>query len=554
MKVLIIFITFCLSAFPSITSAAGNLNEQVTKQPVNLTAISMFLLFVAGTLGITYWAARRTKTTKDFYAAGGSITGLQNGLAIAGDYMSAASFLGITGLVFVSGFDGLIYSIGFLVGWPVILFLLAERLRNLGKYTFADAVSFRLRPLPIRSLAACGTLAVVLLYLIAQMVGAGKLIQLLFGLEYHIAVAIVGVLMILYVTFGGMIATTWVQIIKAVLLLLGATFMTIMVMAKMGFSFETLFSNAINAHNKGVAIMAPGGLVTDPISAISLGLALMFGTAGLPHILMRFFTVRDAKEARKSVFFATGFIGYFYILTFIIGFGAIVLLTNDPGFLDVETGGLLGGNNMAAIHLSQAVGGEIFLGFISAVAFATILAVVSGLTLSGASAISHDLYASIFRHGEILEGEEVRVSRIATIVLGIVTIFLGILFEQQNVAYMVGLAFAIAASVNFPILFLSMYWRKLTTNGAFIGGSLGLITSVTCMILGPTIWVDILGNAEPIFPYKHPALFSMTTAFVGIIIISLLDNSKGAKDEAAAFSDQYVRSQTGLGAEGAAAH
>ncbi len=554
MKVLIIFITFCLSALPSITSAAANLNEPVSKQPVNLTAISMFLLFVAGTLGITYWAARRTKTTKDFYAAGGSITGLQNGLAIAGDYMSAASFLGITGLVFVSGFDGLIYSIGFLVGWPVILFLLAERLRNLGKYTFADAVSFRLRPLPIRSLAACGTLAVVLLYLIAQMVGAGKLIQLLFGLEYHIAVAIVGILMILYVTFGGMIATTWVQIIKAVLLLLGATFMAIMVMAKMGFSFETLFSNAVNAHNKGVAIMAPGGLVTDPISAISLGLALMFGTAGLPHILMRFFTVRDAKEARKSVFFATGFIGYFYILTFIIGFGAIVLLTNDPRFLDVESGGILGGNNMAAIHLSQAVGGEIFLGFISAVAFATILAVVSGLTLSGASAISHDLYASIIRHGEILEGEEIRVSRIATIVLGIVTIFLGILFEQQNVAYMVGLAFAIAASVNFPILFLSLYWRKLTTNGAFIGGSLGLITSVTCMILGPTIWVDILGNAEPIFPYKHPALFSMTTAFVGIIVISLLDNGKSAKAEIAAFSDQYVRSQTGLGAEGGAAH
>jgi cation/acetate symporter len=554
MKALIYFITFCLSAFPSITSAAGNLNEQVTKQPVNLTAISMFLLFVAGTLGITYWAARRTKTTKDFYSAGGSITGLQNGLAIAGDYMSAASFLGITGLVFASGFDGLIYSIGFLVGWPIVLFLLAERLRNLGKYTFADAVSFRLRPLPIRSLAACGTLVVVLLYLIAQMVGAGKLIQLLFGLEYHIAVAIVGVLMILYVTFGGMIATTWVQIIKAILLLLGATFMAIMVMAKMGFSFETLFNSAVNAHSKGVAIMAPGGLVTDPISAISLGLALMFGTAGLPHILMRFFTVRDAKEARKSVFFATGFIGYFYILTFIIGFGAIVLLTNDPVFLDVESGGILGGNNMAAIHLSQAVGGEIFLGFISAVAFATILAVVSGLTLSGASAISHDLYASIIRHGEILEGEEVRVSRIATIVLGVVAIFLGIQFEQQNVAYMVGLAFAIAASVNFPILFLSMYWRKLTTNGAFIGGSLGLITSVTCMILGPTIWVDILENANAIFPYKHPALFSMTTAFVSIIIISLLDNSKGAKDEADAFSDQYVRSQTGLGAEGAAAH
>ncbi len=488
------------------------------------------------------------------YAAGGKITGLQNGLAIAGDYMSAASFLGISGLVFASGFDGLIYSIGFLVGWPIILFLLAERLRNLGKYTFADAVSFRLRPVPIRIIAACGTLAVVLLYLIAQMVGAGKLIQVLFGLEYHYAVVIVGILMILYVTFGGMLATTWVQIIKAILLLLGASFMAVMVMAKMDFSFEVLFSRAINVHENGIAIMAPGGLVSDPVSAISLGLALMFGTAGLPHILMRFFTVPDAKEARKSVFFATGFIGYFYILTFIIGFGAIVLLTNNPDFLDLESGGILGSNNMAAIHLSQAVGGEVFLGFISAVAFATILAVVSGLTLSGASAISHDLYASVIRHGEVLEGEEIRVSRLATIALGIVAIFLGVLFEQQNVAYMVGLAFAIAASVNFPILFLSMYWRRLTTNGAFMGGSLGLITAVSCMILGPTIWVDILGNADPIFPYKHPALFSMSAAFIGIIVVSLLDKSKSAREEADAFADQYVRSQTGLGAEGATAH
>ncbi len=554
MKIKSVLIVLSMLSHTSVIHAAGGLDSEVTKQAINVTAISMFLLFVTATLGITYWAARRTRTRKDFYAAGGNITGLQNGLAIAGDYMSAASFLGISGLVFASGFDGLIYSIGFLVGWPIILFLLAERLRNLGKYTFADAVSFRLRPLPIRSIAACGTLAVVLLYLIAQMVGAGKLIQLLFGMEYHYAVVIVGVLMTLYVTFGGMLATTWVQIIKAVLLLLGASFMAIMVMAKMDYSFEVLFSRAINVHEKGVSIMAPGGLVSDPVSAISLGLALMFGTAGLPHILMRFFTVPDAKEARKSVFFATGFIGYFYILTFIIGFGAIVLLTNNPEFLDVESGGILGGNNMAAIHLSQAVGGEVFLGFISAVAFATILAVVSGLTLSGASAISHDLYASVIRQGEILEGEEIRVSRLATIALGIAAIFLGILFEQQNVAYMVGLAFAIAASVNFPILFLSMYWRKLTTNGAFIGGSLGLITAVSCMILGPTIWVDILGNTTPVFPYKHPALFSMSAAFIGIIVISLLDKSKSAQEEIEAFTDQYVRSQTGLGSEGATDH
>lgn len=540
--------------FSECLYAAGVVEGEVTKQAVNTTAILMFLVFVSATLGITYWAAKRTRSTKDFYAAGGNITGFQNGLAIAGDYMSAASFLGISGLVFASGFDGLIYSIGFLAGWPLILFLLAERLRNLGKYTFADAVSYRLRPVPIRSLAASGTLVVVLLYLIAQMVGAGKLIQLLFGLEYHFAVIIVGVLMILYVTFGGMLATTWVQIIKAVLLLVGASFMALMVMYKMDFSFETLFTSAINAHDKGIAIMSPGGLVSDPISAISLGMALMFGTAGLPHILMRFFTVPNAKEARKSVFFATGFIGYFYILTFIIGFGAIVMLVNNPEFLDPVKGGILGGNNMAAIHLAKAVGGEMFLGFISAVAFATILAVVSGLTLSGASAISHDLYASVIKQGKIKDGEEVRVSRIATVCLGIAAIFLGIVFEQQNVAYMVGLAFAVAASVNFPILFLSMYWKKLTTNGAFIGGSIGLITAVTCMILGPTIWVDTLGNAEAIFPYKHPALFSMTAAFIGIYVFSLFDSKQNIIEMETAFRDQYVRSQTGLGAEGAAEH
>ncbi len=545
----LLFITV-LFLSPSLLFAADAIQGEVTRQAVNVTAIAMFLAFVSATLGITYWAAKRTRSTKDFYAAGGSITGLQNGLAIAGDYMSAASFLGISGLVFASGFDGLIYSIGFLVGWPIILFLLAERLRNLGKYTFADAVSYRLRPVPMRSLAACGTLTVVLLYLIAQMVGAGKLIQLLFGLEYHFAVVAVGVLMILYVTFGGMLATTWVQIIKAILLLLGATFIALAVMYQMDFSFETLFARAVEVHASGLDIMSPGGLVSDPISAISLGLALMFGTAGLPHILMRFFTVPDAREARKSIFYATGFIGYFYILTFIIGFGAIVLLVNNPEFLDSGTGGILGGNNMAAIHLSKAVGGEAFLGFISAVAFATILAVVSGLTLSGASAISHDIYASIIKKGDASEGEELRVSRIATIVLGIAAIFLGIVFEQQNVAYMVGLAFAIAASVNFPILFLSMYWQNLTTRGAFIGGSIGLITAVLCMIFGPTIWVDILGNAEPIFPYKHPALFSMSAAFVSIYLISIFDKSQSGQEEIIAFKYQYVRSQTGLGAEG----
>ncbi|MBP8237036.1 MAG: cation acetate symporter [Pseudomonas sp.] len=533
--------------------AAGALEGEVQRQPLNTSAIVMFLAFVGATLYITYWASKRNTSTSDFYTAGGSITGFQNGLAIAGDYMSAASFLGISALVFTSGYDGLIYSIGFLVGWPVILFLIAERLRNLGKYTFADVASYRLGQTQIRTLSASGSLVVVAFYLIAQMVGAGKLIQLLFGLEYHVAVILVGILMVLYVLFGGMLATTWVQIIKAVLLLSGASFMALMVMKHVDFDFARLFSEAIAVHPKGEAIMSPGGLVKDPISAISLGLALMFGTAGLPHILMRFFTVSDAKEARKSVFYATGFIGYFYILTFIIGFGAILLVSTNPDFKDA-TGALLGGNNMAAVHLANAVGGSWFLGFISAVAFATILAVVAGLTLAGASAVSHDLYASVLKKGKANEKDELRVSKITTVALGVLAIGLGIAFEKQNIAFMVGLAFSIAASCNFPVLILSMYWKNLSTRGAMIGGWMGLITAVTLMILGPTVWVQVLGHAEAIFPYEYPALFSMAIAFVGIWFFSVTDKSTSADAERARFLPQFVRSQTGLGASGAAAH
>ena len=538
--------------------ASGTIEGEIEKQALNVSAIVMFVIFVGATLGITYWAAKRTKSAKDFYTAGGGITGFQNGMAIAGDYMSAASFLGISGLVYLKGYDGLIYSIGFLVGWPIILFMIAEPLRNLGKYTFADVAAYRLRQMPIRTLAAAGSIATVILYLIAQMVGAGKLIQLLFGLEYEIAVVLVGVLMVLYVTFGGMLATTWVQIVKAFLLLAGATFMAIAVMAHYNFNFGALFAHATEL--KGIEIMSPGGLVSDPISAISLAVALMFGTAGLPHILMRFFTVSDAKEARKSVFYATGFIGYFYILTFIIGFGAIVMVLQNPEYLDLAkqaiNGGspILGGNNMAAIHLSHAVGGDFFLGFISAVAFATILAVVSGLTLAGASAISHDLYASVFKKGNADSMAEMRVSKIATIGLGVIAIIMGIMFEKQNIAFVVGLAFAIAASANFPILFLSMYWKKLTTRGAVIGGSLGLATAVILVILGPIVWVDILGNAEAIFPYKYPALFSVTVSFASIWFFSITDKSHDAVKEIEAFEAQYVRSQTGIGAEGASEH
>lgn len=539
--------------YTQVSYSADAIEGAVQKQSINFTAISMFLLFVIATLVITYWAARRTKTAKDFYAAGGNITGFQNGLAIAGDYMSAASFLGISALVFSSGFDGLIYSIGFLVGWPVILFLIAERLRNLGKYTFADVATYRLQQTPIRSLSAIGSLMVVLIYLIAQMVGAGKLIQLLFGLDYTIAVTGVGILMMLYVTFGGMLATTWVQIIKAVLLLSGASFMAFMVLKAYNFSFESLFVAAVDIHENGIAIMAPGGFISSPIDAISLGLALMLGTAGLPHILMRFFTVSDAKEARKSVFYATGFIGYFYILTFVIGFGGIVLVSTNPAFLD-SAGSLIGGNNMAAVHLAKAVGGDVFLGFISAVAFATILAVVSGLTLAGASAVSHDLYASVLRKGKLSDDSEIKVSKITTVSLGIIAIGLGILFEKQNIAFMVGLAFAIAASANFPILFLSMFWRGLTTRGALIGGGIGLFTAVLLVILGPIVWVDIFGNEKAIFPSIYPAFYSIIIAFFGCWFFSLTDKSESVSREQDAFDAQFVRSMTGVGAEGGSSH
>ncbi|WP_043447596.1 cation acetate symporter [Halotalea alkalilenta] len=520
---------------------------------VNVPAIILFLIFVAATLYITWWASKRSSTASDYYAAGGKITGFQNGLAISGDFMSAASFLGISALVFTSGYDGLIYSMGFLVGWPMIMFLIAERLRNLGRYTFADVASYRLNQRQVKVLSAFGSLAVVALYLIAQVVGAGKLIQLLFGLNYHVAVVLVGVLMVCYVLFGGMLATTWVQMIKAVILLFGATFMALMVLYHVGFSPERLFREAIAVHPSGEAIMSPGGLVSDPISAISLGLALMFGTAGLPHILMRFFTVNDAKEARKSVFVATGFIGYFYILTFIIGFGAILLVSTNPTFHDAN-GAVIGGTNMVAVHLAEAVGGSLFLGFISAVAFATILAVVAGLALAGASAISHDLYAGAIKGGNVDERVEVGIAKVTVVVLGVVAILLGIAFENQNIAFMVGLAFSIAASCNFPVLLLSMYWRRLTTRGAVWGGGLGLATAIALMILGPTIWVSILGNAEPIYPYDYPALFSMIVAFTGIWLFSVTDHSEAGALDRSRFDDQFVRSQTGLGASGRMIH
>lgn len=542
-----------LSCLLNLAFGAGFELGEVSQKSLNITAITMFLLFVLATLFITYYSNKKSQSKSGFYTAGGNITGMQNGMAIAGDFMSAASFLGITALVFTNGFDGLIYSIGFLVGWPIILFLIAEKFRNLGKFTFADITAYRLEAKPIRTISAISALSVIVFYLIAQMVGAGQLIQLLFGLPYSFAVILVGILMICYVTFGGMHATTWVQIIKAILLLSGATFMAIMILYLTKFDLKYYFDLAISHHPKGESIMKPGTFLPDTISALSLGLALMFGTAGLPHILMRFFTVKDAKEARKSVFYATGFIGYFYILTFIIGFGAIALLLSNPEFINAD-GNFKGASNMIAVTLAELLGGDIFLGFISAVAFATILAVVAGLAISGAGAISHDLYVNVLKNGKVDHKSEMKITKFATIGIGIFAILLGIVFENQNVAFTVGLAFAIAASVNFPILLLCIYWKNLTTKGAFWGGLIGLIVVLALVILSPSIWVKSFGFSEAIFPYDHPAFFSMPLSFLLIYLISKFDRSKRAQKDKEGFETQDFRAQSGVGISEAVAH
>ena len=531
----------------------------------NYTAILFFFFFVGVTLVITYWAAKRTKTTEHFYAAGRTITGFQNGLALAGDYMSAASFLGIAGLVALNGFDGLIYSTGWLVGWPIILFLIAEPLRNLGKYTFTDVVAYRLQQKPVRIAAALGTLAVVLTYLIAQMVGSGTLIKLLFGLNYSVSVIIVGVVMMTYVLFGGMIATTWVQIIKACLLLGGAVIMALLVLSKFGFNPVNLFAQAAQSGCDpnappgsqlfcyGQKVLEPGTkVVTGAWDAVSLGLALMFGTAGLPHILMRFYTVPDAKSARTSVMWATIWIGGFYLITFILGFGAMVLV-GQKGILAAG-----GGGNMAAPLLAQAVAGNVFFGFICAVAFATILAVVAGLTLAGAGALSHDLWVNVVRGGHAPQHEQMVAARSASVILGICAVILGIVFQGQNVAYMVGLTFSIAASANFPALVMSVFWRRFTTWGAVASILFGTFATLILLYCGPTIQFDLLGpKPAPVgsapevvaaaqaaiaahqadimsrwwfFPLKNPCLFTMTGAFLVGIIVSLLAPEKSAEE------------------------
>ena len=526
------------------------------KQPLNWHAIGMFFVFVLMTLGITYWAAGRSKSASDFYTAGGGITGKQNGLAIAGDFMSAATLLGLTAMIYGDGVDGYIYMVAFFVGWPIILFLMAERLRNLGKFTFADITAYRLRQGPVRTMAAVSSLTVVCFYLVAQMVGAGQLIKLLFGLDYNVALVVVGALMLVYVIFGGMVATTWVQIIKACMLLAGGTAIMLLAFSQFGFSFETLTTKAMEVHKLGQNMLSPGKLLADPVTAISMGLGLMFGIAGLPHILMRFFTVTNAQEARKSVFYASGIIAFFFNVIAIMGLCAIVLVGTNPEFFEGgQVGGkLVGGGNMVALHLAKAAGGNLLLGFLSAVAFATILAVVAGLALAGASAISHDLYARVIMKGQASEEKEIRVSKIATLCLGVVAVLLGMAFEKMNVAFMVALAFGVASCANFPVLLMSMYWKGLTTRGALVGGYTGLISSVLFVLFSKSVWVDVLGNPAPLFPYTQPALFAMPLAFLAIYVFSKLDTSAEAQAERAAFDDQYVRAQTGVGAASAAAH
>ena len=537
-RLLVVPALLLLMATTPVTAGAG-------EREFNYPAITSFLLFIIATLFVTAYAARRTRSRQDFYVAANTIGGLQNGIAISGDYMSAASFLGLVGLLFIGGFDTIYFIVNLILSWAVVLMLIAEKLRNLGSYTFADAVSVRLASRPIRVLAATGTLAVAIPYLLAQMVAAGTLVESLFGLDYIQGVLIVGVLMTVYVTFGGMIATTWVQIIKAVLLVGGGTILAVGVLFTFDFNANELAGLAVNKHPEGLAIMQPGLLYPDIVTVISLSLAFIGGTAGLPHVMMRFFTVPDGVQARRSAAWAMGIISYFQFVVLIIGLGAIVLLTDNPEF---TSGGLevIGGSNMAAIHLSQVVGGNIFMGFICAVAFATILAVVSGLMLSAATTISHDLYAGVIRKGSCTDAEELRVSRLTVVMLSIVGILLAVLFKGQNVAVLATLPLVIAASANFPVLLLFMYWRGFTTRGALFGGYTGLLLAVSLIILGPTVWVNVLGHEEPVFPYAYPTLFSMGACFLFAWFFSITDNSPRAAAEADAFDEQLRRSQIGI--------
>jgi cation/acetate symporter len=493
---------------------------------MSIIAISCFALVIAITLVITYFAARRTQTAADFYVAGGQISGVQNGLAIAGDFMSAATLLGTTAMIFVSGFDAAIYLCAAPMAFVLFLFLMTDKLRALGRFTFVDILVTRLDEKPIRLLASTTTLVSALMYLMVQVVGAGALVQILFGIDYTYAVTIVSVLMVLYVSVGGMLATTWVQITKAVLLLMGITLLAMLTLNAVNFDFTLLYEQA-HAQNdlKGSSfawLSTAGGLGLDSLASLSLGLGLVFGLVGSPHLLMRFFTVPDAKAARTSAAVAMTAVVYVnLIIFFVVGVATVALLNSNPEFFDAD-GRVLGGENMVAIHLARLVGGNVFYGVMAAIAFATILAVVAGLTLASASSVSHDIYARVIRKGKASQREEIRVFQGVSVVLGLLVILLGIAFEGQNVAYLVSLALAVAASTNFPLLILTMYWRDFTTQGAICGGVVGLVTTIVLMVLGPAVWVTILGFDEAAFPSAYPALYSMVAAFAVMIGVSLL--------------------------------
>jgi cation/acetate symporter len=523
----------------------------------------MFLAFVAVTLVITYWAARRSQGANAYFAANRQITGWQNGLAVAGDYMSAASFLGIAGLIAFNGYDGFMYSVGFLVAYLTVLLIVAEPLRNAGKYTMADVLAYRLSPRPVRSMAALSTLTVSTFYMIAQMVGAGALVSLLLpGVGFSTAVVGVGVLMIVYVVFGGMLATTWVQIIKAILLMSGTLLLSILVLAHFDFSFGSFFDaiSHVTYHDKTGAevtknFLQPGHYyfgANKPygvIDLISLCMALVFGTAGLPHILVRFYTVPDAKTARTSVVWAMFLIGAFYIMTTFLGFGAATIVGRDA----IGTN-----NNMSAPLLAQFLGGDIFFAFISAIAFATILAVVAGLTISASTSFAHDFWTNVIHKGtERKPGEEVRVARFTACVVGIVSILLAILLGQSiNVAFLVGLAFAVAASANLPVIVLSLFWKRFNTKGAVAGLGTGLASSIILILISPSIMTidppGVAGAARhliqsaPIFPLENPGILSIPLGFLGAVIGTLLGREPEAE---AKFAELTVRANTGLGAE-----
>ena len=504
---------------------------------MNVTAFLLFLGIVVLTLVITYYASKRTNTTSEFYTAGGGLTGWQNGLAIAGDYMSAASFLGIAGMIALSGFDGFFYSIGFLVAYLVVLYLVAEPLRNLGKYTMADMIAARFDNKQVRGVAALNSIAISIFYMIAQLVGAGALIKLLLGLEYTTSVLIVGALMTVYVVFGGMTATSWVQIVKAVLILVGTFFISLMVFANFDFNLMTMFEQRKTATPLGEQFLNPGNKFKVGLDTISLNLALVLGTAGLPHILIRFFTVKDATTARKSVVYATWVIGLFYIMTIFLGFGAAAFV----GAENMDAAG-----NMGAPLLAQALGGNFLFAFVSAVAFATILAVVAGLVLTAASAFAHDFYGHVIRQGKATEKEQMKMAKWASVGVSVVSIALALFAQNLNVAFLVALAFAVAASANLPVILFTIFWKRFNTTGAVSGMLVGLFSSLILVALSPNVWNPVAGKAilvgEALFPLPNPGIVSIPLGFLAAWIGTLLSSSRND----AKYDEILVRANTGI--------